>query len=198
MRDLIDPLPPRLKTVVDAAVGKGEEPIVCLKGQQLEALIVTETRVIIAKTGYMVGQLFGSNIFQIPLSNVGIVEVKTGFINHYFEVSAAGMAMTRKTRSALDAANSARMAENCVSISDKKMAERFKQACNLITSVRNGPAAVHDQVPSHMHNQVTLKAGTLKLDDLFSSLEKLGSLKTAGILTETEFDSKKQQLLSQF
>ncbi len=38
-------------------------------------------------------------------------------------------------------------------------------------------------------------AATVKHDDIMATLEKLGDLKTKGILTQEEFDTKKADLL---
>jgi membrane protease subunit (stomatin/prohibitin family) len=44
-------------------------------------------------------------------------------------------------------------------------------------------------------NQAAATAAVVKPDDIMAMLEKLGELKTKGILTQEEFDSKKAELL---
>jgi hypothetical protein len=62
-----------------------------LKGAFKEALVCTNKRVLILKTGFMTGQTFGSNVFQSSYRNITGVQVKKHLITGYFEFSAGGI-----------------------------------------------------------------------------------------------------------
>ena len=62
-------------------------------------------------------------------------------------------------------------------------------AQNLAAGLQGGVNQAAQAAP------VAAPAATVKPDDVMATLEKLGELKTKGILTQEEFDIKKAELL---
>ena len=94
----------------------GETILVQLKGAFNEALVCTSRRVMIAKSGFMTGQMFGSDVFQVPYGNITSAEVKYGIMSGYFQVSAGGVQNTVKSYWSTGRESSPRKAPNCVSL----------------------------------------------------------------------------------
>lgn len=129
---MIEPLPDSLERALNQTLAPGEQVFVKLKGTFKEALICTSTRVILLKGGWMTGQVFGTNTFQCPYSNVAGAQVNFNLMTGYFELSAGGMHNTPKSFWNNDKSVSAAKALNCVSLSSRQQADRFRQACAFI------------------------------------------------------------------
>lgn len=109
-QDLIDALPAGLTKKLQQILAAGESVEVQLKGVWNEVPVCTDRRVLILKSGIMTGQVFGSNAFQLPYSNIAGVEVKFHLLTGFFELSAGGMQNTDKSYWATNnAANPARL-----------------------------------------------------------------------------------------
>jgi len=104
-----------------------------LKGAFKEALICTDSKVIIVKGGFMTGQVFGTNVFQMPYKNIAGVEIKFHLVSGYFEISSGGMQNTVKSYWSQDPNTDPAKAPNCVSI-NRSHVEKFRAACNFILS----------------------------------------------------------------
>jgi len=129
---LIEELPAKLEAALKELLRPDEPVYLKLKGAFKEGLISTDTRVILLKSGFMTGQTFGSNTFQIPYSNVSGVEVKFHLLTGYFELSAGGMQnMPKNYWSNTDASNPSK-APNCISLNSRDQAARFREACSFI------------------------------------------------------------------
>lgn len=129
---MLEQLPGTLEKVLNQTLAPGEQVFLKLKGTFKEALICTSTRVIILKGGWMTGQLFGANTFQLPYSNVAGAQVRFNLMTGYFELSAGGMQNTPKSFWNNDKSVNAAKALNCVSLSSREQADRFRQACAFI------------------------------------------------------------------
>jgi hypothetical protein len=177
--EMIEQIPDRLERTLSQTLAPGERVFVKLKGAFKEAPVCTSTRVMILKTGWMTGQLFGTDLFQCPYSNVAGAEVRFHLVTGYFELSAGGMQNTPKSFWQGGDKPPAAKAPNCVSISGRQQADKFKAACAFIMQMaaqgRQPPAADHDVV---------------------ATLERLARLRNAGVLSEAEFRTMKAQLLA--
>ena len=67
-------------------------------------------------------------------------------------------------------------------------------AQNLAAGLQGGGAASQQQAPAAAASAVAAAVG-VKPEDVMATLEKLGELKSKGILTQEEFDGKKAELL---
>ena len=132
----------------------------------------------------MTGQVFGNEVYQEPYSNIAGVQVTFHLMSGYFELNAGGMQNSRKSYWPSDRRSDPAKAPNCVSLNNKKQAEKFRNACsfilNMVDQARRGAA-------------VTSAAATASIPEQIS---QLASLRDQGILSSEEFELKKKDLLS--
>jgi len=178
--NLIWNLPGRLSRIVQENLTPGEQVIVKLKGVFNEALVCTERRVMVIKSGFMTGNTFGSDIFQVPYANITGAQVNAHLLTGYFEVSAGGIRNQPKSYWQTDK-NSPEKSPNCVSL-NRGLFTPFRAASNLIIERvyrAHAPQNASDNPPT----------GTVLL-------EHLAKLRDAGILSDAEFEAKKTEILS--
>jgi hypothetical protein len=68
--EVVEPILDRLERTLWKTLASGEQVFVQLRGAFTEALVCTDTRVIILKGGWMTGQLFGTDAFQCPIATL--------------------------------------------------------------------------------------------------------------------------------
>ena len=90
------------------------------------------------------------------------------------------MQNTKKSFWNTDVAVSAAKAPNCVSISGRDRADKFRKACALIMQMASGGARSEIQLSG----------------DSINTLERLAKLRDAGVISAVDFESKKTQILS--
>lgn len=132
-RDLMDLLPGRLDKLLSELLEPDEKVHIKLKGAFVEALICTNKRVLILKAGFMTGQTFGSNVFQVPYRNITGVQVKKHLLTDYFEVSAGGV-QNQPASYWGGGRSAARERENCISLNSNDAFRRFRDASTFILS----------------------------------------------------------------
>ena len=175
---MIDLLPSKLENELRLLVSAREEVFVKLRGAFSEGLVCTSTRVFILKSGFMTGQLFGTDTFQLPYAQVAGVQVRFHLLTGYFEVSAGGMQNAPKNFWNRDEKFNPAKAPNCVSLAGLGQANRFRDACTFIQDQQGRRGnAVSDP------------------DDQLVSLERLAKLRVSGALSESEFAAMKRRLL---
>lgn len=191
---MVEKLPGRLERRLKEMLRPDETVHIKLRGAFKEGLVCTNTRVIVLKGGFMTGQVFGTDTFQLPYSNVASVEVKFHLITGYFEVSAGGMQNRPKSYWSTDTSVDPAKAPNCVSLNSRGQARKFREACSFIlartTDTKRGnspPGDAPPEVPSARHASQA---------EVLASIERLGDLRSKGIISEDEFQSKKADLLS--
>lgn len=137
---LIEKLSIKLERLLGDILDEREQVRVKLQGAFAEALVCTDTRIIIIKTGFMTGHWFGSNVFQIPYERVTNVEVKFHLISGYFEVATGGMQNMSKSFWASSSERDPTKAPNCISIT-KSMTSRFSSVASMIMGATRLPSA---------------------------------------------------------
>jgi hypothetical protein len=162
----IEELPAGLEKVLAANFSPGEKIELKIKGAFKEGLVCTDRRVIIVKSGFMTGQLFGSDIFQLAYAAVASAQVKFGLLTGYFELSAGGIQNTDKSYWSQQRHSDPSKAPNCVALNSRAQAGEFRDACTFIMQ-RAGRQPV---------------AAAPAPDDIAASLERLWSLKTSGAI----------------
>lgn len=176
---MIEPIPDRLERTLWQTLAPGERVYILLRGAFTEALVCTDTRVIILKGSWMTGQFFGTDTFQCPYANIAGAEVKFHLLTGYFELSAGGMQNTPKSFWKADGKVRAANAPNCVSLAGPEQANKFRQACSFIMARTAG-------------GRQPYAAG----NDTIAALERLADLRASGVLSEAEFRAMKARLLS--
>ena len=129
---MIEQVPDKLERTLRQTLVPGERVLIKLRGAFKEALVCTDTRVLIIKGGLMTGQIFGTDSFQCPYSMVAGAEVNFHLLTGYFELSTGGMQGVPKSFWEGGKKPTAAKAPNCVSISGSEMAQRFRQASAFI------------------------------------------------------------------
>jgi hypothetical protein len=180
MSDLIEQIPSALERVVRKILVQNEAIRLQLKGAFKEALVCTDRRVMIAKSGFMTGNTFGSDVFQLPYSNVASAQVKKHLLTGYFEISAGGVQNTRKSYWSQDRNTSASQAPNCISLVGADDTNKFRTAC----------AFIMDQ-----HTQAISGVARVSSSEVSVDLDRLWKLKTEGALSQAEYEAAKRKLL---
>ncbi len=180
---LIEKVSTSLDKSIQSNLSPGEIVEVQLKGRWKEALVCTDRRVLIVKSGFMTGNTFGSNVFQLPYSNVAGCEVKTGFLSAWFELNAGGMQNRPKKVWTTNPNEKPENAPNCVSLLEKPMIARFRQAASYI--LERNSAGHRGAAPLAPSPQ----------EDMMSALERLWKLKCDGALSQGEYDTAKATLI---
>jgi hypothetical protein len=183
-QDLIDVLPAGLMKKLQQLLAAGESVEVQLKGVWNEVLVCTDRRALILKSGLMTGQVFGSNAFQLPYSNIAGVEVKFHLLTGYFELSAGGMQNTDKSYWATNKAANPAKAPNCVALNSRGQAARFRSACTFILEM-----ADRSRRP-----QAPLVAPAA--ETIVGALERLWKLRTNGAISQAEFEIMKGEAIA--
>ena len=175
---MIEPIPDKLARALQQTLARGERVFVQLRGAFQEALVCADYRVIIVKGGWMTGQWFGTDLFQCPYANVAGAQVTFHLLTGYFELSAGGMQNTSKSFWNSDTKISAAKAPNCVAISGRERADRFRAACAFIMHRANYPAS------------------NPPVNAMITTLQELAKLRDRGVISEAEFRAKKSEILS--
>ncbi len=129
---MIEQIPDKLDRTLRHTLVPGERVFVKLRGAFREALVCTSMRVMILKGGLMTGQIFGTDMFQCPYTNVAGAQVNFHLLTGYFELSTGGMQNSPKSFWEGGGKPTAAKAANCVSISGTEQARKFRQASALI------------------------------------------------------------------
>jgi hypothetical protein len=132
---MIEQIPDRLERTLRQTLVPGERVLIKLRGAFKEALVCTDVRVLILKGGWMTGQIFGTDTFQMPYSMVAGAEVNFHLLTGYFELSTGGMQGMPKSFWHGGKKPTAAKSPNCVSISGSVMAQKFRQASALIMGI---------------------------------------------------------------
>jgi hypothetical protein len=182
---MINDLGSTLEKVVATNLTREEKVLIKFKGAFKEALICTDRRVLIIKSGFMTGQMFGSDAFQLSYGNIASAEVKYRLLSGYFEVSAGGMQNTAKSYWSTDRYSDPAKAPNCVALNSKSQATNFRAACAMIM----------ERVENFRRPQ-TAPQNISRQPDIAASLERLWKLKMEGAIDQAEYESAKAQLLT--
>src|SRR3954447_23403730 len=86
-----------LNRILQQNLQPNETVLVALQGGSLEALVCTDRRVMIIKSGYYTGNTFGNNVFQLPYAAITSAQVSAHLLTGYFELSAGGIQNTPKS-----------------------------------------------------------------------------------------------------
>jgi hypothetical protein len=189
---LIVQLPRSLDRILRANLRPDEKILVALRGMCREALVCTDRRVLIIKTGYMTGHIFGSNVFQLPYASITGAQVNAHLLTGYFELSAGGVQNVPKSYwqdisnsfhglKGTTAPQAPQRAPHCVSLRRNHF-QVFRAASAFImqqAELARSPAAQHSLA-----------------SDPIGLVEQLSRLRETGILSDAEFQTKKAEILA--
>ncbi|WP_436704303.1 SHOCT domain-containing protein [Lactiplantibacillus plantarum] len=169
-----------LRTVAkEAGINDINTQQIALKGAYKEYLFADTNQLIIVKKGFMTGHTFGSGVYRMPFTNISGVRVDFHLLSGYFEVSAGGMQNSPKNYWSNDN-DSPEKSPNTISLTNGEKAG-FVDAANIINNLI---AQVKNPVPQ-----------TTSETDSVTELKRYKELADSGVITKTEFEAKKKQLL---
>ena len=147
-----------------------------------QAVVATDRKVLIIKSGMMSGQTFGGKATSFDYRALVGVEVRQGFAQGEFEILAGGLANNQSNR----IRGKVNMAEQPNGLVFPKVSVSSFNA--MATKIREMSASVHQ--PSAAAQQVPDENPTI------AAIRQLSELLREGIISEEEFASKKADLLS--
>lgn len=183
---MMEPLGARESDLLQRNLAEGERVLGQVIGNSRQAVVATDHKVLVIKTGMMAGQTFGGKATSIDYRTIVGVEVRTGFTQGEFEIIAASMQAPQRNRSkdkvkVLESPNGVVFGKGNRDLFEK-MAAKIRE---MTAAAHGAGTAVNPQSPP--------PAGAPSIPDQIRSLSELHA---AGILTDDEFSAKKADLLS--
>jgi hypothetical protein len=162
--------------LLDENLAPGEPVLVIIRGERNSAIIGTDRRVFVFKKGFMSGSAFARKLSTWDYRNITGVQVETGIMYGSAAIQAAGIQVGEISH------DNAAKAPHAVPL----MRDHFNQA-------KAGGAALRQHIAAH---QSAPAAAPPAAPDAMDQLRKLSELRDAGILTDSEFEAKKAELLA--
>lgn len=179
---IMEPLGTKESDLLRRNLAQGERVLGLVIGNSRQAVVATDHKVLVVKTGMMAGQTFGGKATSIDYRTIVGVEVRTGFSQGEFEIIAASMQAPQRNRSKdkiniLESPNGVVFVKSSGHIFEK-MAAKIRE---MTAAAHGSGTAVNPQVmPTSIPEQI----------------RSLSDLHAAGILTDDEFSAKKAELLA--
>jgi hypothetical protein len=182
----MEPLGTKEADLLMRNLAEGERVLGQVIGNSRQAVIATDHKVLVIKTGVMAGQTFGGKATSIDYRTIVGVEVRTGFSQGEFEIIAASMQAPQRNRNrdkvkVLESPNGVVFIKSNGSLFEKMAAK-----------IREMTAASHG-AGTAVNPQLTSPASGPSIPE---QIRALSELHAAGILTDDEFSAKKAELLS--
>jgi hypothetical protein len=155
-------------------------------GNSGQAVVATDHKVLVVKTGMMAGQTFGGKATSFDYRTIVGVEVRTGLTQGEFEIIAASMHAPQRNRNR-DKVN-VRESPNGV-VFTKGNGRLFE---TMAAKIREMTAAAHG-AGTAVNPQAVSPRSEASIPEQIRSLSELHA---AGILTDEEFTAKKAELLA--
>ncbi len=167
-------LPEYIQTALTENLFPNETTKVIIPGLSDTAMIATDRRVFIFKKGMLGGATFGSKTASWDYKNLSGVQIETGSITGVLSLQGPGIiSQDLSSWSFLDDSKTDAWAAPHALVFGQKQMEGAKQGVIKLRQIMSN---------AQQGNQL-------------GDLEKLAELRDKGIITESEFQSKKQQIL---
>lgn len=157
----------------------GEQVLAWASGKGGSHLIATDQRALIIKAGIATGQFFGRKVTAYPYGQLTSVELQTGLVDGYVQLSAGG-AQGRTLGSRVQQMQ----ADNSCAFNKPD-----EKAFRAVVDILRQRVHLAQQPPVA---QAAAGATALSIPE---QIEQLARLRDQGILSPTEFDAKKAELL---
>lgn len=171
----------RAQTSVRESLEENEVVKVVILGQSKQAIIATDRRAFIYKGGLLSGAMFSSQMNTWDYANISGVELRKNMASQAIVLQVPGVAPVTKTGQMDKGPNSAWEAPNAV------MVARSTDASADVSALRQLIATFHQASKGH-------QTPTPQSDPI-DQVKRLAELRTQGILTDEEFETKKRELL---
>lgn len=161
--------------------------VILLGVRRNAAMIATDSRIFIFKTGVAAGATFGSKFASFDYRNVSGVTLHTGAMTGSAVLDIAGAAPVGSSYWG-NKNNDPWKAQNAIPI-----ARPYEPAKTEIGKVRHLIAAWHDG--QSRSGAVSGESKSSSSEDIVDQIKRLGDLRDQGVLTAEEFNTKKTELL---
>jgi hypothetical protein len=183
---VMEPLSSKESDLLKRNMAPGEKVLGQVIGNSRQAVIATDHKVLVVKTGLMAGQTFGGKATSFDYRTIVGVEVRTGFSQGEFEIIAASMHAPQRNRrkdkvNVLESPNGV--------VFPKANGRSFDK---MAAKIREMTAAAHGSGTA-LTPQAAPQASGASIPEQIKSLSELH---VAGILTDDEFAAKKAELLA--
>jgi hypothetical protein len=178
----VEALSGKMKKALDGVLQQGEQVLDQIEGLRHQGAVLTNRRVIVAKSGVNAGAVFGAKVTSFPFDLVASIEVQTSGVRTVLIVQSAGDKSQSGFLSGRQLGNDVWSSANTVPFNrgDRDRAQRFAEHASRIRA-----EAVNSRGSS--------QPGQPSVAD---ELQKLAALKDSGVLSEEEFAAQKAKLLS--
>jgi hypothetical protein len=183
--DLVATLHVKAQQAVADNLAQDEAVRVVIHGVRSTAMIGTDRRVFIFKTGASAGAGFGAKLASYDYRNIGGVQYQFGFATGSVVLDISGAAPVGRgaweTRN-----NDPRKAANAIQLNVLKRAENERAIAKLSELIADWHCRSHQ--PEVLAEQADL--------DIPDQIRKLAELRDTGFLTTEEFEATKAELLA--
>lgn len=176
---MMTPLGKKESALLSQHLATGEKVLGQVIGSFGQAVIATDHKLLIIKTGMMSGQAFGGKATGFDYRTVVGIEVRTGFAQGEFEVLAGGLGNNQ--RSNLGAK---------VNMAEQPNGVVFGK---VDASAFNAIAGKIRELSANAHAPAQPAAG--ETHSVADELAKFAALRDQGVITEEEFQARKAALL---
>ncbi len=179
--DDIDQLPRGAIAALKQNLAPEEIVRVIIRGPWDQAIVGTDSRLFIFKKGLMGGVTFGAKMTSWEYANLTGIQIETGPTNGFVAIQGPGIASQDLSFWASDdkcPANS----PYAIPVTGKIIMEQAKVGVEILRDLI---------MKAHSH-----KASLTKAPGTTRKINKLAELKKQGLLTQEEFETKKNEILS--
>jgi len=165
---------------LQGVIQEDEEVLDLIEGLRHQGAVLTDQRVIVAKSGLNAGAIFGAKVTSFPFDLIAAIEVQTSGVRTAIIVRSAGDQNQSGFLSGRQLGNDVWSSPNTVPFNrnDRERAQEFAEYASRVRAEAvnaydaGAPASVADE------------------------LQKLAALRDSGILSDEEFEAQKAKLLS--
>jgi hypothetical protein len=181
----MQPLGKKEADLLKRNMAPGERVLGQVIGSSGQAVVATDHKVLVVKTGLMAGQTFGGKATSFDYRTIVGVEVRTGWSVGEFEIIAAALSAPQRNR-VKDKVNIKEGPNGVVFV--KANVRHFEA---LAAKIREMTGAMHGAGTA-----VRPQAAAPPEASIPDQIRSLSELHAAGILTDDEFAAKKAELLA--
>jgi hypothetical protein len=169
--------------LLDEVLTPGEPIAAIIRGISDSAMIATGRRIFVFKKGWLAGRTGGKSLTTWDYANVsGInLETSTWLSNGRAIIFGPGVPVVDVKGMS---AGTVHESTNAI-ILDRKFDDQS----------RNGAALIRNLIAEHQHPRGMTQQEE-RTDDVFLLLKRLGELRDSGVITSSEFEEKKKELLA--
>ena len=183
---MMEPLGAKEADLLRRNLAEGERVLGQVIGNSRQAVVATDHKVLVIKTGMMAGQTFGGKATSFDYRTIVGVEVRTGFSQGEFEIIAASMQAPQGNRNK----DKVKVLESPNGIvffkSNRNVFDRMAAKIREMTAAAHGAGTALNPHPAPPASGSSIP----------EQIRSLSELHAAGILTDDEFSTKKAELLA--